>query len=151
MLVLADWTGPTGAISSLVAAGAAIVAIIYAKQAAVAGRDAIREERELRIEQDYREFGAALWSVRQAADRASNQPDGSLEMRALRNSQEQLQTAFVMPRWVDLGQNAPQMMDKLLDLTASPADAKRHASLMTAQLQHAWDERMAQRATGRGA
>jgi hypothetical protein len=89
MVVLADWTGPTAAISSAVAAIGAIVAIVYAKQAAVAGRDAIREERALRTEQDYREFGAALWSVRQAADRAWNRPKGSLEMRALSNSQEQ--------------------------------------------------------------
>jgi len=54
-----------------------------------------------------------------------------------------------MPRWVDLGQNAPQMVDKLLDLNATPAEVKRHASLMTAQLQDAWDRRIRARAMGR--
>lgn len=146
MVLFADWTSPVGAISSAVAAVAALIALVYAAQAAKAGRDAIREARDLHVEQDFRELGAGLWAVRAAAARALDQdPIVRANAPPLRNEQEKLQATFAMPRWADLGPNAPELMDRLLDVSSTPREVRRCASLLTAQLQHSWDRRVAER------
>jgi hypothetical protein len=144
VLVLADLSGTAGAISGMIAAVAAVVSIRYARLAAIAGRDAIREQRDLRAEQDYRDFATALWEVLQAADTAKNQPLGSPEMAALRRRQKRLQAAVLMPRWVDLGSTGLQMMDKVGDLNSGPRQVNLAASTLVVELQAAWDRRLAE-------
>jgi cytochrome c biogenesis protein CcdA len=52
VIVIADAAGTVSAVSGCVAALAAVVAIYYAKQAAVAGRDSLRTADEMRVDAD---------------------------------------------------------------------------------------------------
>jgi hypothetical protein len=130
-----------GAIFSAVAALAAVFAVVQAKHAANASREAVLEERRLRIEESYRELGRGLWAVRQAARQTRDEPDNQAALDRLRDAQTALQTSMVVPLWVDLGADAPRLMDRALSPDSDPATVTRAASLLTAQLQNAWDRR----------
>lgn len=140
-LVIADLTATVGALGSAVAAVAAVVAIVQAKRAAVASREAVSEGRALRVDESYRGLGRGLWAVRQAARRAREAPENPDALERLRDEQTALQTMMVVPLWVDLGTDAPRLMDTTLNLDSDPAAVSRAASLLTAQLQDAWDRR----------
>lgn len=140
-LAIADVTATVGALSSAVAAVAAVFAIVQAKRAAAASRDAVSEGHALRVEESYRGLGRGLWAVRQAARRAREDPGNSDALERLRGEQTALQTMMVVPLWVDLGTDAPRLMDTTLNLDSDPAAVSRAASLLTAQLQDAWDRR----------
>lgn len=130
-----------GAIFGAVAAVAALFAVVQANRAANASREAVLEERRLRVEESYRELGRRLWAVRQAARQARDEPSNPMALDRLRDAQTALQTAMVIPLWVDLGPEAPHLMDRTASHTSEPAGVTSAASLPTSQLQEAWDRR----------
>lgn len=141
IVVIADWTAPVSAIGSAVAAVAAVIAIVQAKRAAIASPDAVAEEHRLRVEGSYRALGRSLWAVRQAAQLAREESDNGETLKRLRDEQTALQIKLVVPLWVDLGTDAPRLMDITLSLDSDPVAVLKAASLLTSQLQNAWNRR----------
>jgi hypothetical protein len=101
----------------------------------------VLEERRLRVEESYRELGRGLWAVRQAARQARDRLDDQAALDHLRDTQTELQTSMVVPLWVDLGTDAPRLMERAVSHDSDPATVTRAASLLTAQLQSAWARR----------
>jgi hypothetical protein len=138
MLVLADWTAPVGAIGSAIAAGAALVAIFYARQAATAGRDAVRIERDLRVEAAFREFGQALWSVFQYADDARREA-GTSDLRPLRHAQTRLISVLVTPVQIALSDEAYDRLDVVMSRRASAVAVYSAAAGLIDDIKAAWE------------
>ena len=101
--------------------------IVFAKRSAHAGRDAaqagldaVREQREMRVEDDHRRLADALWRVRLAADAARDTPGKIEAHHRLRDAQKALQTSLIMPLRVDLGPHQETRLNVVLDVGSSP-------------------------------
>ena len=139
MILLADWTATAAAVSGAVAAFAALVAIVYAMRAAEAGREAVRIERDLRVEDDHRILAERLWPLRQAAGAARDRPRRMEAIEQLRAAQTALETTLTMPLRVDLGENEEVWMSAAVDVASPPQAVLSAASWLTAALQQSWD------------
>jgi hypothetical protein len=124
LLILADWTAPVGAIGSAVAAIAAVVAIVYAKQAADAGRDAIRQARELRREEDFRQLGRAVVELQRYADDARQMPTVMITNR-MHHAQTRVRAVLVTGVRVSLSDDATKRLDAALDHHSDPVTVMR--------------------------
>jgi hypothetical protein len=163
VVVLADWTAPVSAFSGLVAAGAALVTVLFAKQAAKAGReavqagreaaeagrDAVRQTRELRVEDDFREFAAPLWVLSRLADEAMRNPADLSALERVRREQLRLQSGMVLPLRIELPADTRQLLHLVLNPLSSPTEIQGAASVVVARVEEAWDAR--QRDQGRAA
>lgn len=141
-MILADWTAPVGAIGSVVAAVAALVAIIFAKQAAVAAQRTVSESHALRVEEDFRQFRAALWALHEAADNDRREGFSTLSRDVLQ-AQTRLKGVFGMRTWIILTKDAVSRLYIALDGHSTPIDVYSAAGALFADLDEAWDARAA--------
>lgn len=139
--IFADWTAPVGATASAVAAGAALVAIVYAKQAAVAARKTVSEEHQLRIEEDFREFGRELWALFQAAGDARRAPDDETVDNRMRHAQTRLRSVLVTPVWIDFTDDQEDHLEWALDSHRSAVDVYSACAALVDDLDDAWQRR----------
>jgi hypothetical protein len=101
------------------------VAIIYAKQAAVAARQTVREAHHLRVEEDFREFRRALWALHEAAD--NDRRMGYVQLsRDVLQAQTRLKGAMGMRSWVNLSEDAVERLYTTLDGHATCVMSTRH-------------------------
>ncbi|MBV9050466.1 MAG: hypothetical protein JOY58_19525 [Solirubrobacterales bacterium] len=141
-LLFADWTAPVGAIGGAIAAIAAVVAIWYAKQAAVAGRDALREAHQLRVEEDFRELGRALTDLQRFADDARQTP-GATTINDMHHAQTRVRGLLVTPVRVKLADDALNRLDRALGYDSDPRLVFRMASFLIDDVQKAYDAQAA--------
>lgn len=139
LVLLADWTAPTGAVGSAIAAVAALVAIGYARRAVEAANRAIGEERKLRVEEDFREFGRVLWDLHQAADDARAIP-GETVTSKMRHAQTRLRSVLVTPIRVSLAEGSTEILDKTLSRYSDAATVYSGAAHLIEAIQDSWDE-----------
>jgi hypothetical protein len=142
-LVFADLVAVVGSGSSLFAAIAALVAIVFAKQAANAARETVSEERELRVEEDYREFGRELWALYQAADDCRRMPTVMIENK-MRHAQTRLRGVMVTPVRIALDDDGIKRLDIATDNHSNPVDVYSAGAYLIEALRDAWDARSRQ-------
>ena len=144
MIVFADWTG-VGAIASCVAAVAALASIWYAKQAVSAARKTVKQEQELRLRDDFREFSGALWDVQQAADDARLGPGTTSSMNRLRHAQTRLKSVRTMTQWIELPDEAHMPLDLAINRNQPALVVYGSATTVIDYLWEAWERREAAR------
>jgi len=137
--VFADWTAPVGAVASAVAAIAALVAIVYAKRAAEAAQQAIDQQRKLRVEDHFREFGRALWTLQEAANVARLSSKEDQTTTNMRHAQTRLTSVLVPRVRIQLPDEAASRLEKALSRYSDAVTVYSAASGVVNDLHEAWD------------
>jgi hypothetical protein len=151
-LPVADTAALFGDVFAGIAAGAALVAIVYAKQGAEAARDAVRETRELRIDDEYQALARGIEKLRLAAAEAERH-SGSVSLESLRDAQTEVRSHIVLvagPWTYPTDTSAPEelvgWLEKASDHDASPEDVLLAASVLTRRIRDSFRALQADRA-----
>jgi hypothetical protein len=124
VIAFADAATVVSTISAAVGAVAALVTIVFAKRsadtgrdAAQAGRDAVRDERAMRIEEDFRRFAEALIMLYQHAGDAQQDPENPKAPARMRQAQIRVVGTLIPRARIDL------------PITPQPRSTKRFSAL----------------------
>jgi hypothetical protein len=122
------------------------VTIVFAKRsadtgrdAAQAGRDAVRDERAMRIEEDFRRFAEALIMLYQHAGDAQQDPENPKAPARMRQAQIRVVGTLIPRARIDLPDYAAAALDKAVQRSIPADQVHASASVVLGHVESAWD------------